>query len=569
MATIVQPYNPWREQLALTALGNVAGNIISDLWKNHNQNEQNRKVNAFRGQLNQDLNNSSQNNAVSLTAMGAPDGYNSNPWANAFHKTDSPLTQFDIGTAGIGKTPSIQDIMRGVDSLAATSRFSMINPETIGKIRNDLLQGAYAEMFRNVGNDIQGQMNALTMGAANGVVAPQILTAFGPWAMHNTPHYTFSDVDLGSHKVTVARNPKDGTASPVMISPVALSPYQKGMLDVQRYGIDTNASMNRERNDIARTELEYTRDQNLWNRGNPPLSTFTDAEGNVWNRNPTTGEFTPAIGDDGLQIIGDTGKNPALTAAINAIDSEMKTLDSQAKEIRDMYKTRLIVADDDERKTIEAEMNQKLAPITARQEELSTLREQYVEQLFPKNRQRRKPAQTTPTTTQPTQTNVQPTVKTVSGSVPQVIVTAMGATSPDVRQPETPQLPATPTTPPANPTTQNTSVNPIQGNLFRIVPRLTALSPDNTPTPTPQPKQPEKKVQPRPVQNNMRDFDIPDDMAYDPVRDKNIEQSNIYTHEHFRKFIKDMQDDPRFATWSTEKMIDYAYRIGIRIKQEQ
>ncbi|MBR0168495.1 MAG: hypothetical protein IJQ08_07465, partial [Synergistaceae bacterium] len=167
MATIVQPYNPWREQLALTALGNVAGNIISDLWKNHNQNEQNRKVNAFRGQLNQDLNNNAQNNAVSLTAMGAPDGYNSNPWANAFHKTDSPLTQFDIGTAGIGKTPSIQDIMRGVDSLAATSRFSMINPETIGKIRNDLLQGAYAEMFRNAGNDIQGQMNALTMGAAN------------------------------------------------------------------------------------------------------------------------------------------------------------------------------------------------------------------------------------------------------------------------------------------------------------------------------------------------------------------------------------------------------------------
>ena len=255
MATIVQPYNPWREQLALTALGNVAGNIISDLWKNHNQNEQNRKVNAFRGQLNQDLNNNAQNNAVSLTAMGAPDGYNSNPWANAFHKTDSPLTQFDIGTAGIGRTPSIQDIMRGVDSLAATSRFSMINPETIGKIRNDLLQGAYAEMFRNAGNDIQGQMNALTMGAANGVVAPQILAAFSPYAAHMTPHHESKVIDAGDRQVVMDYNPANGNYTQGSIIPMGINPTNLATANIaanaQRDSATLNANAHRDAANIT------------------------------------------------------------------------------------------------------------------------------------------------------------------------------------------------------------------------------------------------------------------------------------------------------------------------------
>ncbi|MBQ4429987.1 MAG: hypothetical protein II877_00680, partial [Synergistaceae bacterium] len=179
MAVHVIPYNPWREQLALTALGNVAGDIIGDMWKAHRQNEQNRKANAFRGQLQQDLQNTAQDN-ISLMPQKAPTGYNANPWAAAFHQGNNPVAQFDIGTSAIGKMPSLQDIARASDTLAASKRFSMLDPKTVNDIRDNMMRNTIGDMFSNAG-DITGQMNALTRGAAMGLVAPQVLAAFGPF----------------------------------------------------------------------------------------------------------------------------------------------------------------------------------------------------------------------------------------------------------------------------------------------------------------------------------------------------------------------------------------------------
>ena len=235
MATIVQPYNPWREQLALTALGNVAGSIIGDIWKTHRENQQNRKINAFRGQLNQDLrDNVSQGQGVSLVPQNLPEGYNSNPWANAFHKTDNPITQFDLGTAGAAqntqRTPSIRDIMQGVARLAATPRFSMLGADTVNKIRDDLLQGAYADMFANAGN-IGDQMTALAMGAAHGKVPYQVLNAYGTWGAHNTPHHESKIVDAGSNQVVMDYNPKDGSTSVVSVIPKGVNPTNQAVAD--------------------------------------------------------------------------------------------------------------------------------------------------------------------------------------------------------------------------------------------------------------------------------------------------------------------------------------------------
>lgn len=506
MATIVQPYNPWREQLALTALGNVAGSIIGDIWKTHRDNQQNRKINAFRGQLNQDLrDNVSQGQGVSLVPQNLPEGYNSDPWANAFHKTDNPITQFDLGTAGLAqntqRTPSIRDIMQGVDRLAATPRFSMLGADTVNKIRDDLLQGAYADMFANAGN-IGDQMTALAMGAAHGKVPYQVLNAYGTWGAHNTPHHTPQIVNSGNRNVVLDFNPQNGAYREAAVIPMGINPTQK-------YLADSGAMVNMERNAIMNRELDVRENQNLWERENPPLTSFTDASGNVWNVNTRTGQFTPAIDDEGYQIAGDTGKNPALTAAIRTIDTEMKGLDDRAKEIRSLYKVPMIGLEGQALEDMKAQMNRELAPIVARQQELANLREAYVSQFFPQNRQRRKPVQTTPTTTQPT------TTQNTSS------VMALGESSPDVR----PQIQPI-TTPPAN--TQR---------------------------------------QPRPTERNMREFTVSDDFAYDPIRDKNIEQSRIYTAEHFRKFIKSLQEDPRFSRYSTEQLIDYAYKLGIRIRQ--
>lgn len=222
MAVHVIPYNPWREQLALTALGNVAGDIIGDMWKTHRQNEQNRKANAFRGQLQQDLQNTAQDN-ISLMPQKAPAGYNANPWAAAFHQGNNPVAQFDIGTSAIGKTPSLQDIARASDTLAASPRFSMLDPKTVNDIRDNMMRNTIGDMFGNAG-DITGQMNALTRGAAMGLVAPQVLAAFGPFGQKMAFPYSFGETDIGKSKVITARNEHTGEITPGLIMPVSVSP---------------------------------------------------------------------------------------------------------------------------------------------------------------------------------------------------------------------------------------------------------------------------------------------------------------------------------------------------------
>lgn len=248
MATIVQPYNPWREQLA----ANVLVPFLGDLWQQHRQNEQNKKVNAFRGQLQQDLQNIAGQGNISLTQpQNVPEGYNSNPWANAFHQNNSPLEQFDIGTSQ--RQPSIQEIASMADNLAATPRFSMLNPATVSAVKNNMLQRAYADMFGNA-QDTASQLKALTMGTAEGIVPHQALTAFSPWAVHNTPHQSFENVDTGTSIITQARDPKSGSVRTVASTPVGMSDYQRASLqtqrdiaqlgaEAQRYGYDTTAGV--------------------------------------------------------------------------------------------------------------------------------------------------------------------------------------------------------------------------------------------------------------------------------------------------------------------------------------
>ena len=158
MATIVTPYNPWRENLAV----NVLGGLLNNFLEQNRQAEQNRKVNAFRGQLQQDLQNNiiqeQGNSALSLAQPQAPAGYNASPWASMFHKTDSPLTPFDIGTSVIPmRDPTVQEISNTADTLGASQRFSMINPETIQGIKAGMIQQAEAQRIRGLQEDYARQ----------------------------------------------------------------------------------------------------------------------------------------------------------------------------------------------------------------------------------------------------------------------------------------------------------------------------------------------------------------------------------------------------------------------------
>ncbi|MBR1437867.1 MAG: M23 family metallopeptidase [Synergistaceae bacterium] len=109
MATIVREGRPnwWAP---------IAANVIGGLLNRWQESERNKKANALMGEMAAQLQgfaNGSQNTpqltqaqsqGTGLLNPSMPESYNDNGWADAFHKTDTPLTQFDLGTAGA--TPS-------------------------------------------------------------------------------------------------------------------------------------------------------------------------------------------------------------------------------------------------------------------------------------------------------------------------------------------------------------------------------------------------------------------------------------------------------------------------------
>lgn len=541
MATIVQPYNPWREQLALTALGNIAGDIIGDMWKTHRQNEQNKKINAFRGEL-QNLAQQQQGN-ISLAQPQAPQGYNSNPWANALHQSYSPLTQFDIGTAGIGKTPSLQDIERNADTLAASKRFSMLSPETVQGVKNSMMQNAVASLFGNAA-DWGGKINAFGLGVANGVVPYQAMTALSQLYVHDNPHFDFNDVNIGTHNLTIARNLKDGTAIPVLTSPIGMSEYQRASLQTQKdianigantsmYGDDLQYMTDRERNAILRDQQEYEQKY-------PERTTHTDREGRVVTINRRTGRAETVLDED-MQPIFDNPPPKDLGDRDRAL---LKSLEDKRKILIDRFNNLSKWRDPGE-------------PMSAEETDLYSQIEEcnrQIDKIINPPQPKPKPAQ--PTVDVPMRPNVAPITQSADQ---QPKVTALPTESADV----------TPKLPPQVSADQNFS--DFRPSYLGELQPLTAIS--TLPQAPAQPVQPQaRKTQPRTIQLNMRDFDMPDDMAYDPVRDKDIDSRQVLSRSGFNDLIDGLRNpnsklyDKKYARLSTEQMINLAYRAGIKIK---
>ena len=131
MATIVQQYNPWREQLAAKFLGG----LLSDAIQRGQAADQTAKNNAFYSKVMEDLSGDQQGQQQMtdplLGERAMPDGYNDNAWAKSFHDSYTPLTQFDMGTdilfgtPRVNKgTPSAMDFYKMIASNVQDPRFS-------------------------------------------------------------------------------------------------------------------------------------------------------------------------------------------------------------------------------------------------------------------------------------------------------------------------------------------------------------------------------------------------------------------------------------------------------------
>ena len=138
MATIIQPYNGWQEQLAASILMPIINGAI----ERQRQRDENKKQNALRGEVLKQLGQlqgmaDAQQGGSLLGSLPEPEGYNANGWAQAYHKTENPLGQFDAGTADLlppttqtqPRTPTPAEIQRAIAQNLATPRFSMLDPD--------------------------------------------------------------------------------------------------------------------------------------------------------------------------------------------------------------------------------------------------------------------------------------------------------------------------------------------------------------------------------------------------------------------------------------------------------
>ena len=190
MATIVQPYNPWREQLAVGTLVP----IISGILERQRERDENRKINAAIAKSIADAGGAG---AVMPPLQSAGAGVpalmqGNNGWENAFHSNASnPLTQFD---AAMGMTApqtaqpqqtqampvSANDIMRALFANLGTERFNMLNSEAMQKLiapylpiaeqaRNEFRQKEIADAVMNAPDAMKRLANVWS-GAAQGLM---------------------------------------------------------------------------------------------------------------------------------------------------------------------------------------------------------------------------------------------------------------------------------------------------------------------------------------------------------------------------------------------------------------
>ena len=245
MATIIQPYNDWRERLAVGLISPLLGNMI----QRSQEANQNRKINALIGQVQSDLAGQEQN---LMTNPAMPEGYDDNGWAREFHKGISPMAQFDIGTSGISplsvssqqSTPTTQDVRNAVMRQLATKRFRMINPalmeqyltplyQSMEQARQEAAKKQAADEIMNADDNLS-RRNAILSGIINGYVPESILNSENDMYKYDNPYRQPYTQNTGATTRYGSYDPRSGEYTQSGEYQNGISPLQFAELDLKR-----------------------------------------------------------------------------------------------------------------------------------------------------------------------------------------------------------------------------------------------------------------------------------------------------------------------------------------------
>ncbi len=326
MATIIsnRPYNDWRERLAVDIIGGLVGNMI----KNSQQANQNRKLNALRGVVQDELSamNAPQQQAVPQLMAGTGND-SSNGWQNAFHSMENPMAQFDAGTAGftapsvtpqVNNYPNQADIQGIIARNLASKRFSMLDPKLVQETLTPyLLANEAARMEQRRQGVVDDYMNApdalAKRNVTNAAYLKGLIDLAGMNAFQNqyvADRPTPVSFNTGGNIVYGNRDPITGQISIQDRIPMELTPGQVQQGNQWQQNFNANERQRGIDNDFRQSQADRAfglqeRAQNEaetqaeWNRNNSLIKTPTG----TYRYNPDTGEFEEIKSSDGKPII--------------------------------------------------------------------------------------------------------------------------------------------------------------------------------------------------------------------------------------------------------------------------
>lgn len=246
MATIVSPYNPWREKLAASILGP----IISGAITRGQQRADNAYNNKIAGQVMDAISGAGAGTPQApsnlLGGLSVPQQSN-NGWENAFRQNNNELANFDMSMAPLvtaqtaARRPNLSDMqsafirtLQGTRADPAAVR-AIIDPYMQASIKDD-----YISQLSNAGNFDNYAKTAINANIA-GALDKSVLTPLLGYAQHRQPHYTFQNINAGDKNITLATNPANGQTTPTFVVPIGLSPNTAATVDATKYVADKNS----------------------------------------------------------------------------------------------------------------------------------------------------------------------------------------------------------------------------------------------------------------------------------------------------------------------------------------
>ncbi len=355
MATIIQPYDPWAEKAAV----NVLGGLINGLLQRHWENEDNRKMNAFRGAVMAEL-DKKRGLTPQLQGQATLEGYDTNPWARASQTMpDNALSQFDalaqadnLPKYDISKTGAvpiqslqspitIQDMQDAIVRTMASQprRWSRLNPQRVQaeflpymqameQGRQEQLRNDLADSYGQA-QDAAGRRDVLMRGAINGYIPESMATQGQKMYEYDNPYTQPYSFNTGDKTLYGGFNPRTGEYTQQGSYTNNLTPQQ----------IAENAYKNRELSEKSRqfnAELGEKRRQF-------DLGQAYDREGRAITQDQWQQEYNLKVGEQASKAIQQAGtltetQKGQIKSLENRRDSYVKQLDTLRKQRSDELK---------------------------------------------------------------------------------------------------------------------------------------------------------------------------------------------------------------------------------------